>query len=47
VSRPSRVSSSEPEPAEHEFPDIGAVEPGGVQRQGGGVLAQKTDPDRF
>src|SRR5271169_1377135 len=29
VSRPSRVSSSESEPAEHEFPNIGAVEPGG------------------
>lgn len=36
ASGPSGVSSSEP--AEHDFPDIGAVELGGVQRQGGGGL---------
>ena len=42
ASGPSGVSSSEP--AEHDFPDIGAVELGGVQRQGGGLLDQQRIP---
>ena len=42
ASGPSGVSSSEP--AEHDFPDIGAVELRGVQRQGGGLLDQQRIP---
>ena len=44
ASGPSGISLSEPEPAEHDFPDIGAVELGGVQHQRGGVLGQQRIP---